>query len=285
MDVGIGLPTTVPGAHGRQLVEFARRAESTGFSTLAVIDRLVYDSYDSVVALAAAAAVTERIKLATTILLAPYRPSVAELAKQLASLDRLSGGRLVVGVAAGGRPDDFEATGAPFHRRGKVLDEMLDQLGEIWAGQGAVPGIGPRPTAGTIPLWIGGHSPAALQRAAKHGIGWISPGGAASAYPELVNKAKETFAAAGRTEAPRMAAMTYVGLGDERRERGAQYLLDYYSYIGPKAQFLAKALISDEARLRETIDGYSAAGCDELLLFPTTTDPEQLELIAKVAFS
>ncbi|WP_237774404.1 LLM class flavin-dependent oxidoreductase [Actinosynnema sp. ALI-1.44] len=283
MDIGVGLPTTVPGADGRQLVEFARRAEHNGFHTLAVIDRLVYDSYDSIVALAAAAAATERITLATTILLAGYRPSVAELGKQLASVDRLSGGRLVVGVAAGGREDDFQATGVPYHTRGRRLDQLLTELQRVWAGQGEVPGIGPRPVNGQIPVWVGGHSPAALSRAARHGIGWISPGGSAAAYPELVAKAKAVFAEEGRTDVPRMAAMTYVALGDDRGQRAAQYLLDYYSYLGPKAQFLAGAVIADEARLRGTIDGYAAAGCDELLLFPCTADVGQLDLIAKVA--
>jgi alkanesulfonate monooxygenase SsuD/methylene tetrahydromethanopterin reductase-like flavin-dependent oxidoreductase (luciferase family) len=283
MDIGVGLPTTVPGAQGRQLVEFARHAEQNGFSTLAVIDRLVYDSYDSIVALASAAAVTERITLATTILLAGYRPSVVELGKQLASVDRLSGGRLVLGVASGGREDDFQATGVPYRARGRRLDEMLEQLKRVWAGEGEARGVGPRPTNGDIPIWVGGHSPAALRRAARHGIGWISPGGAASAYPQLVARAKAAFAEQGRAEAPKMAAMTYVALGQDRARDGARYLLDYYSYIGPKAQYLAGALLSDEGRLRETIDAYAEAGCDELLLFPCTEDVEQLDLIAKAA--
>ncbi|OXM55181.1 LLM class flavin-dependent oxidoreductase [Amycolatopsis alba] len=285
MDIGVGLPSTVPGAVGTELIGFAQRAEELGFSTLAVLDRLVYDSYDSLVALAAAAAVTERITLASTILLAAYRPSVAELAKQLASIDRLSGGRLVLGVAAGGREDDFTATGVPYRRRGALLDGLLDDLVQVWSGGGQVPGIGPKPSGGRIPIWIGGHSEAALARAAKHGIGWISPGGSAAAYPDLVERATTAFAAAGRDDKPKMAAMTYVGLGEDNATRGAQYLRDYYSYIGPKAEFLAKSLISDEGRLRETIDNYAAAGCDELLLFPTTADPGQLDQLAKVAFA
>lgn len=100
MHIGIGLPTTVPGIDGRTIVDFSRAAEELGFSTLAVLDRLVYDSYDGLMTLTAAAAVTERINLATTILLAAYRPSPVLLAKQLATLDQLSHGRLVLGAAA-----------------------------------------------------------------------------------------------------------------------------------------------------------------------------------------
>ncbi|MEU6795612.1 LLM class flavin-dependent oxidoreductase [Nonomuraea wenchangensis] len=285
MDIGVGLPTTVPGADGRRLVEFARRAEQCGFSTLATIDRMVYDSYDNLVALAAAAAVTQRIRLATTILLAAYRPSVAELAKQLASVDRLSGGRLVVGLAAGGREDDFLANGVPYRDRGRRLDAMIDGLREVWSGGGEPAGIGPRPVNGDIPLWIGGHSPAAMRRAARHGIGWISPGGSTAKYPELVGRLSELWQAQGREGRPRMAALGYVSLGPGGAGRARAYLLDYYAYMGQKAEFLAAGVIADEAGLRRTIEGYAEGGCDELLLFPCSDEPEQLDLIAKVALA
>ncbi|HZN19469.1 MAG TPA: LLM class flavin-dependent oxidoreductase [Micromonosporaceae bacterium] len=285
MDVGIGLPTTVPGTDGRTLVEFARRAEELGFSTLAVIDRLVYDSYDSVVALAAAAAATERIRLATTILLAAYRPSPVVLAKQLASVDRLSGGRLIVGLAAGGREDDFAATGVEYGKRGRRLDALLEEMKQVWAGGGEVPGVGPAPTNGTIPIWIGGHSEAALRRAAKHAVGWIAPGGSVMGYPDLVKKAREAWAEHGRTDSPRMAAMAYVAPGEERKQAGGDYLRHYYSYVGPKAEFLAANVIADEDRLRETVQGYASVGCDELVIFPCTSDVDQLALIAKVALA
>src|SRR4051812_49826209 len=134
MDVGIGLPTTIPGVTGPQVLEWARRAEARGFSSLGTIDRIVYANYDPLIALAAAAAVTERIKLATTILIAPLRISGATLAKQAASVDALSGGRLVLGVAVGGREDDFEVAGADFSSRGKALDGMLAEWREIWDG-------------------------------------------------------------------------------------------------------------------------------------------------------
>src|SRR5918996_3026799 len=114
MDVGIGLPATIPGVEREQLLEWARRAEAAGFSSLGTIDRIVYPNYESLIALAAAAAVTERIRLVTDVLLAPLRTNTALLAKQTATLDSLSEGRLVLGLAPGAREDDFAVSGADF---------------------------------------------------------------------------------------------------------------------------------------------------------------------------
>ena len=285
MDIGVGLPTTIPGTDGRQLLRYARRADELGFSTLAVFDRLVFDNYDSITALAAAAGATERISLATTVLLAPYRPSTVVLAKQLASLDRLSGGRLVVGVAAGGRADDFDAAGTGYRDRGRRLDVMLDELAAIWAGTGEWGSVGPKPARGSIPIWVGGHSPAALRRAARHGVGWVSPGGSAAGYPELVTRAREVFAQSGRSEPPRMVALSNVAFGPDATERAAGYIERYYAHVGPKAKFLAQSVITDTDRLVATIGAYRDAGCDELLLFPCVEDVAALDVIAEAAAS
>jgi alkanesulfonate monooxygenase SsuD/methylene tetrahydromethanopterin reductase-like flavin-dependent oxidoreductase (luciferase family) len=283
VDIGISLPTTVPGADGSQLIEFARRADRLGFHSLTVVDRVVYDNYDGIVALSAAAAVTERIRLVTAILLAAYRPSSVELAKQLASLDRLSGGRLTVGVSAGMRADDYAATGTDYGTRGRRLDAMIEEMRAVWQGQGPQPGVGPRPVNGDIPFWVGGHSPGAFRRAAKHGIGWISPGGPPHKYPDLVTKVKQLWADEGRTDAPRMGANCYVSLGPDGKKHATEHMLHYYAYMGTMADHLAAGAVTDEGRLRDVVDGYAANGCDELLLLTCSADPDQLDQIASVA--
>lgn len=279
MDIGIGLPTTVPGVGGAELVEFARRADRRGFRTLAALDRFDYDSYDNLTALAAAAAVTGRIRLATTVLLAAYRPGVAEVAKQLATVDRLSGGRLVVGVAAGGRLDDFEANGMEYGTRGRRLDELLDRLPLIWSGE---EGGGPRPERGGIPFWVGGHSEAALRRAAKYGEAWIAPGGSVAGYPDLLARAEKVFAEAGRADRPRMVSLAYFALGEGSRSRGSEYLRHYYSHVGPKAELLSQAILSDPGSVLKVVAGYAEAGCDELILFPGNGDPDEVDRLADV---
>ncbi len=166
MEIGIGLPGTVAGVTGAQIVDWARRAEHRGFSSLAVLDRLVYANYEPLIELAAAAAVTDRIRLATTVLIGPYRANAALLGKQLATIDHLSHGRLLIGIAAGSREDDYLASGVDFTTRGRQFEAMLDELELIWSepsldSSNPLSQIGPKPPHGRPPLIFGGTAPAA----------------------------------------------------------------------------------------------------------------------------
>jgi alkanesulfonate monooxygenase SsuD/methylene tetrahydromethanopterin reductase-like flavin-dependent oxidoreductase (luciferase family) len=134
MEVGIGLPNTIRGIDGTMIVEWAQRADATGFSSLATIDRVAFPSYESMVTLAAAAGATERVRLFPNVLVTPTRDPVM-LAKQSASLDQLSGGRLVLGVGLGGRDDDYMVLGRDPRRRGRAFDEMLPLMHSVWAGE------------------------------------------------------------------------------------------------------------------------------------------------------
>src|SRR5829696_25129 len=147
MQLGIGLPSAVAGTTGKQLTDWARAAEDAGFHTLGTIDRLVYDSYESIAALSAAAAVTERIRLATDVILGPLRQNPALLAKQVLSLDALAGGgRTVLGVALGAREDDYEVSGLDMSTRGDWIDSALPKIRAIWNGEGELESkVGPRP--------------------------------------------------------------------------------------------------------------------------------------------
>lgn len=283
METGVGLPTTVPDVDGGRLLDWAREAEAAGFSSLATLDRLVYDNYEPLVSLSAAAAVTDRIRLTTTVLLAAYRPGTALLAKQVATLHEISRGRAVLGVAAGGREDDFAATGTGYADRGRRLDAMLTAMRETWQGKGPAPGVGPLPRDGGPPLLVGGHSSAAMRRAARFGDGWIAGGSSASGYADLAGRARTAWKEEGRSDEPRMVALVYACLGPHAKERAERYLRAYYAFIGEKAEMAAKAALTDAGALRETVAAYREAGCDELLVFPCTADPGQLTLLAEAA--
>jgi alkanesulfonate monooxygenase SsuD/methylene tetrahydromethanopterin reductase-like flavin-dependent oxidoreductase (luciferase family) len=281
MDVGIGLPATIPGVEGGQLLEWARRAEARGFSTLGTIDRLVYGNYESLIALAAAAAVTERIRLATTIMIAPYRANGALIAKQAATVHRLSGGRLVLGAAVGGREDDFTASGVDFHTRGRRFDEMLDEWGRIWAGEdfGTAGAIGPIAPGGGPPVLIGGRVDASFERAARH-AGWAMGGGTPEQFTEGAAKLRAAWQAAGREGEPRTLSLAYFALGDDASGAAERYLLDYYGFLGDAAAMVAGSAATDAGTVAGYVEAFRQAGCDELVLFPCDPDPDQVDLLA-----
>jgi alkanesulfonate monooxygenase SsuD/methylene tetrahydromethanopterin reductase-like flavin-dependent oxidoreductase (luciferase family) len=282
MDVGIGLPSTIPGVERDQLLEWARRAEARGFTSLGTIDRIVYDNYEPLIALAAAAAVTERIRLATTILIAPYRANGALVAKQAASVDRLSNGRLVLGVAVGGREDDYEAAGVDFHTRGRRFEQMLEQWQRVWAGEsfGTAGAIGPRPPRGRPTLMLGGTAAAVFERIARYGDGWIMGGGAPDEFSEGAAKMRAAWEAAGREGVPRTLALAYFALGDRAEQAANGYLRDYYAFLGEYAGMIADSAAKDAATVKQYVRGFSDAGCDELVLFPCDPDPGQVDLLA-----
>jgi alkanesulfonate monooxygenase SsuD/methylene tetrahydromethanopterin reductase-like flavin-dependent oxidoreductase (luciferase family) len=282
MDIGIGLPTTLPGTTGDQAVEWATRADAAGFSSLGTIDRLVYPNYEPLVALAAAAAVTERARLITAIALLPWRQNAALVAKQTASVHALSGGRLVLGTAVGGRPDDFEASGVPMEGRGKRIEEMLDEIKRLWAGEerGHAGGIGPDVASDPPSIIVGGQVDAAFRRAAQYGDGWIMGGGPPERFTAAREKLEAAFRAAGRTDKPRALAISYFSLDEDAEEQTRRGIGDYYAFAPEYQEYVVAATAKGEDEVRERVRIFEQQGCDELVLFPASADAEQVDRLA-----
>jgi alkanesulfonate monooxygenase SsuD/methylene tetrahydromethanopterin reductase-like flavin-dependent oxidoreductase (luciferase family) len=286
MDVGIGLPSTIPGARGDQVLEFARRGEGAGFASLGTVDRLIYPGLEPLVTLAGAAAVTERVPLRTTVLLAPYRLNGALIAKEAASVHVLSGGRLSLGLGLGWRPDDYEASGIPFSERGRKFDEMLEEIERVWSGHeyGVAGGIGPDVTDDPPAILLGGNVDVAFQRAARYGRGWILGGGTPEQLTDGKQKLEAAWKEAGRDGEPVTMALAYFSLGDSAEEDARSYLGHYYEAMGEE---MANQIIASAATDADTVRGYiqafTEAGCDELLLFPCSADPKQVDLLAESA--
>jgi alkanesulfonate monooxygenase SsuD/methylene tetrahydromethanopterin reductase-like flavin-dependent oxidoreductase (luciferase family) len=282
MRIGIGLPNPVPETDGDTLVEWAQRAERAGFSSLATIDRIVYPSYDSLISLAAAAAVTERIGLVTNILIAPLRDEVL-LAKEAASVDRLSAGRLTLGLAVGGRPDDYAAVGNDFEARGRRFEEQIEVMKKVWrgehlsdTGQPSVPLPGRE-----VPILIGGANDRAVERSVKHGIGYTFGAGGPDRMAPIVEKVRKAWSEAGREGEPRLLALSYFALGPNAEEGAAKYLKDYYGFLGEWADGIAQAAPKTPEALKGIAASFEDIGVDELILDPTMSELDQVDRLAE----
>jgi len=284
MKIGIGLPNPVPGVDGRLLVEWARRAEEAGFSSLATIDRIAYPSYESISVLAAAAGATERIALMTNILLGPTRNPVL-LAKEAAGVYHLSGGRFTLGLGVGGRSDDFEVTKTTFEDRGKRFDRMLDIMRRAWRGEaieGCNSAVNPGPPLEEgVPLLIGGTNERVIDRTVRFGVGWTAGGAAAHQVVPFVGKVREAWTKASRPGRPYTVALSYFSLGSGTDEASKRYLKDYYRFLGDMAEQIADGPPRTSEALRDTVRGFEERGLDELVFDPTVADLEQIDLLAK----
>lgn len=282
MDAGIGLPNAVAGVDRAGIVQWATRAEEAGFSSLGTIDRIAYANYESLIALAAAAAVTERIGLVTDILIAPLRSNTALFAKQAATLDSLSGGRLTLGLAVGGREDDYQASEVDFHRRGQIFQRQLDRMTSIWKGE---TGVGPAPARPGRPgLLIGGTSDAAYRRAARYADGWTIGGGTPDAFAQGLEKLNRAWSEAGREGKPRTMALFYFSLGDDADQAARRSLGDYYAFLGDYAEQIVASAAKDAGTIKQYLSGFDAVGVDEVICFPTSTQVEQVDLLAEAVF-
>jgi alkanesulfonate monooxygenase SsuD/methylene tetrahydromethanopterin reductase-like flavin-dependent oxidoreductase (luciferase family) len=285
MEIGIGLPSTVPGVTGDELIEWAQRAEQTPLSTLGTIDRIVYPNYEPLTALAAAAAVTKRIRLATCVLLAPLRSNHVLLAKQAATVHHISGGRLVFGAAPGGRADDFELSGIDMAGRGRVFDRQLETLKRVWAGEekGYAGPVGPNLDE-PPQLIVGGSVDAAFRRAAQYGDGWMMGGGTPDQFRDAVAKLESAWRDAGRSGEPRKMALGYFALGDGGEEDARSYLGDYYAWLGEDiAGMIVGGAAKNADTVRQYVSAFEQAGADEFVLFPSSSDPVQVDLLVEAA--
>ena len=283
MDIGIGLPNTVPDTEGRTLIDWAKHAEEAGFSTLGTIGRRVYPNYEELVALSAAAAVTSQIRLTTGVLLAPLYTNSALFAKQAASLDRLSGGRLVLGLGLGGREDDFAASGVSTQGRGKRLEEQIAMMKRVWSGEefGYAGAIGPPPARhGGPEIILGGASEATFRRVARLADGWIMGGGTPDMFAQAAAGVDQAWQDAGRPGRPRKLTLAYFGLGPEARSQAEGYLLHYYGWLGEIANMIAGGAAVSPEMVKSYVAAFEASGCDEIIFVPTASRLDQISLLA-----
>lgn len=298
MKIGVGLPLVGEKIQPEIIAEWARRAEQAGLSCVGLLDRVVYENYDPLIALAYAAGATTRIRLVTSILMTPLRPT-ALLAKELVSLDNLSGGRLTVGVGLGGRPDDYEACGVSWDRRGKIFDEQLAEMRAIWRGEREWTGrrIGPVPLRPDGPQMLIGGLVKAIERTVTYGDGWIcgwiadvreghayghsgnprGPGAGPEPLEEKVQKVRRAWSEAGRAGEPVIIAGAYFTLDPGGRDTARAYLAHFYGHDRLLKEDVVNAVAVTPDRIAAYAAAASAAGCDVLKFQPCGKDLDELD--------
>lgn len=287
MKLGLALPTSTAST-GDAPLTWAHLADEGGFDSIWVIDRVVFPVIEALTTLAAVAGVTRSVKLGTSVLLGPTRDPVL-LASQVASIDVLSAGRMLLGLGVGSRAEDYTATQRDFHTRGRRLDADIETMRRIWAGESIVDGfgpVGPRPVNGTIPLLFGGSSDAAMARAARLGQGHLCVPRSAEIQRQMFDKFRSAWSAAGRTEAPTLYAQGYFCV-DSTVERARDQIADYQEHYygrrprasGGTAQESEFDLVGPPEVIAEAMLKYQALGADALVLFPASPDPAQAEAL------
>lgn len=298
MDYGAHLPLIALGEQPwtlHRLLEYAQIAESVGFQAVAANDHLIFPRpwLDGPTALAAVLTRTGQMALFTTVALPVVRGPVA-LAKSLAAIDLLSGGRLIVGVGPGSSARDYTAVGVPFEERWKRLDEAVQTLRALWRGEGplfrgefySTEGITLEPHPAQRPwppIWIGswGSEPG-LRRVARLGDGWL-----ASAY----NTTPEAFAVARRTLADHLhdagknpirfpnAIATMFSYITEERTASERIIREILSPTLKRSQeeLRERLLVGPAEECAEKLAAYRAAGATRIFLWPVEDELAQLE--------
>lgn len=282
MKIGMTLPTMVPATRREEILGWSRAVDEGPFASLAAGERISFGNPEVLATLSAAAALTERVRIVVTAVVLPMHPT-AWIAKQLATLDVLAGGRLTVAVGVGGREEDFRVVGAPFARRHARMDAQVAELRRLWAGEPALPGtaaVGPRPfQPGGPPLWIAASGERPLRRAARwaDGLAGFSLGPDPDEMQRHFALARDAWREAGRTP-PTLVTSFWYALGPGAAERLEAYARRYLGVFGEgvAGALAARCRCAGEAALREALSRARDAGADQVILVPTSTDLGEL---------
>jgi alkanesulfonate monooxygenase SsuD/methylene tetrahydromethanopterin reductase-like flavin-dependent oxidoreductase (luciferase family) len=267
----------LPNVDRSTVLDWCRTIESAGYDTIGFGERIAYPNLEMFSVLSAAAAVTERVRIMSTIVVLPMHSEVW-VAKQSATLDVLSGGRYTLGVGVGGRDEDYKALGRPFTRRFDRMDAQIARIREVWNGEG---GIGPTPVQPHIPILTGALGPKSIQRSARwaDGIAGFEMCPTADALRASVDNITRAWDAAGRDVAPTLMTSFWFALGGDAREQLRSYARRYLAVFGDElAEALAAACtVAGPEALLAAINACEEAGFDEIQLVPTTSSVGVIE--------
>jgi alkanesulfonate monooxygenase SsuD/methylene tetrahydromethanopterin reductase-like flavin-dependent oxidoreductase (luciferase family) len=291
MKIGMNLPVMVPGLDRDLILEWSRRVDAGPYSCLAAGERITFPNPEVMVTLAAAAAVTERVRLAFNVLVLPMHSAVL-IAKQVATLDVISAGRVTLGVGVGGREEDYRAVGAAWEeKRVGHLERQVGLMRRAWAGEPVVEGalrpVEPSPVqSGGPEILAGSLFPGSIRRAARwaDGLCGFSFGPSADEIERQFEMARAAWKREARGASPRLVTGCWFALGSGAREQMDQYLHRYLGFLGPGvAEKLAPTVTTTSRQaLADVVGMIEDLGADELILAPTTADPDEVHRVADI---
>lgn len=291
MDVGLAFPQMTPDLDRDRVRAWCRAVDEGPFSSISAGERVAFDNLDGFTLCTAAAALTDRVRIGFNVVVAPWH-APALLAKELASIDVLSGGRLEVGVGVGGREQDYRALGSPWEGRFGRLDDTVLELKRLWAGGDVLDGaaVGPTPVQpGGPPILCSGTGPRSLARAARwaDGLTSFSLTGDPAEVGATFRLAEEAWQAADRADTPRRVSGAFAVLGPDAEDELRRFARRYLDVFGTDvARWISDGLtLSTPEALRTFLHGLAAEGCDEVILVPGRSDPDQVGRFAEVVAS
>jgi alkanesulfonate monooxygenase SsuD/methylene tetrahydromethanopterin reductase-like flavin-dependent oxidoreductase (luciferase family) len=286
MRIALGLPSRAAAASRELMLEWVTRADRGPFSSVVVTDRVVSQALEPLSVLAMAAGATQRIRLMTSVVIGPTRETTL-FARQAATIDVLSGGRLTLGIGIGVRDNDYLATGFDFHRRGRRVEEQLPILRRLWAGvplSNEIGPIGPQLRARGPELLIGGYVPAIVRRIAQWGDGYMAPGGGEpESMLKMWQQIEQAWREAGREGKPRWVGASYFALGPNAVEHAMRYINANYGYNPDLVARRLRTLPASRLAVEDAIKRQADMGVDEFILRPCAEDLEQMKLLAEIA--
>lgn len=291
MKIGMNLPVMVPGLDRAAVHEWSRRIDAGPYSSLAAGERITFPNPETMVTLATAAALTERVRIAFSVLVLPMHNPI-RIAKQVATLDVLSSGRVSLGVGVGGREEDYAAVGAEYDKSiWKRMEEQVAVMRRAWKGEqvieGALRPVEPLPLQeGGPELLAGSMFPRSIRRAARwaDGISGFSFGPQAAEIANQFDLARSAWKEEGRDTIPRLVTSFWFALGADARGQLDEYLVRYLNFLGPDAaRKLAPTVTTlSPQKLKDAAKMVADLGCDELILVPTTADPDEVDRVADI---
>lgn len=274
--IGIGLPNQVRNVAASVIPQWAVDAETAGFETLATIGRYAYPGVMDTVALAAAAGATSRINLLSAVLLAPTWPA-AMLAKEIAGIDGVSGGRLTLGVGVGLRAEEFVVPGLGLGGRGRRMESDLQTYRELWGGQGPTPVV-PQGTR-QVPILLGGYSARTMARMVRWGDGYIGGALPTSMTAPAYAEARRAWREADRPGGPTLVALAYFVLGDT--ETGRANVRHFYQQA-PDHIADSVVVCTSPSSVSRVIDEHAQLGVDKIIFVPAVSDLDEVARLEDV---